>query len=544
MIENSSVEALKNIVDISDVIGSYITLKKSGRDFVCLCPFHNDKHPSMSVSPSRGIFHCFSCKVGGDVIKFIMDFEKLSYPEAIEKLASMYNFTLTYTNKQSEPKQYKKILEILNLHYKSLLYKNTDAINYLYSRGIDDAMIEYFELGWSQSSQNTMNLLQNENIEIKEALEVGAIKQNENGIYASFSNRITFPIYSHLGKLVGFGGRTISDHVAKYINSPQSDIFDKSRLFYGYEKAKSEVYKKGEIIICEGYMDCIMLHKASIKNAVAVLGTALTQKHITLLKKGEVKAILCFDGDEAGINAAFKSSKLLAQNEIDGRVVLISGGKDPAELIYNGKINELSQMLSGGDEIGEFYIKTLIKNLNPKSPLEIQKAMENVQEFTKSLKEIVANSYKPLVASLLNLTQGSFWLSAKQTYQIQNTQIIDQKKDLLELEILKNMLINNEFLNIVKEECGSEMFLTHLDFFKAVVGSQNQNNPCIRELNFLNGVEIYQDSSRLKKALNILKTKFCDETMKILAKSNSKDKFEQIEKIQNIKKQLKETNGR
>ena len=361
MISKNSIENLKNVVDIADVVGSYIPLKKSGANFVCVCPFHNDKHPSMSVSPSKGIYHCFSCKAGGDAIKFVMEYEKLGYVEAIEKLASIYNISLEYTSSKNELKTDKKILENLNLHYKTLLYKNPEAINYLKSRSITDAIIEKWELGWAAASQNTLNLLQNENIEPKEALEVGAIKQNESGYYASFINRITFPIYNHLGRLVGFGGRTISDNPAKYINSPQSQIFDKSKIFYGYDKAKSEIYRSQSMVICEGYMDCIMLHAAGVSNAVAVLGTALTQKHIPLIKRGDIKVTLSFDSDDAGVNAAFKSARLLMEHQIDGKVVLISGGKDPAELVASSKDQELRDMLSGGVELGEFYITQLYK---------------------------------------------------------------------------------------------------------------------------------------------------------------------------------------
>ncbi|CUU77502.1 DNA primase [Campylobacter hyointestinalis subsp. hyointestinalis] len=543
MIESSSIENLKAIIDISDVIGSYIPLKKSGGNFVCVCPFHNDKNPSMSVSPSKGIFHCFACKAGGDAIKFIMDYEKLSYPEAVEKLANMYNFTLTYTQEQNSHKIDKKVLENLNLHYKSLLYENQEALNYLYNRGINDAMIEIWELGWASENQNTLNLLQNENIDKEAALQTGAIKQNEHGIYASFINRITFPIYNHLGNLVGFGGRTISGNPAKYVNSPQSGIFDKSRLLYGYDKAKNEIYKKGEIIICEGYMDCIMLHKAGFNNAVAVLGVALTDKHIPLLKRGDIKVVLSFDSDDAGRGAAFKSARLLALNEIDGRVVLISGEKDPADMIVSGKANELKTMLSGGVELGEFYIKELISSKKPQTPLEISHALEAVQEFTKNLKEVVANSYIPIVATMLSLDPSSFSLSArgyrKTTANSVNSLKSQPKKDLLELEILKNMLINPQILQIVKNECDESMFMTHKETYKAVVGSQNPNNPYIRELNLQGDLEVYKDFEPLKQAIKILKTNFCDKAIKTIASSNSQDKFEQIKKLQNIKKQLK-----
>ena len=525
MISKNSIENLKNIVDIADVVGSYIPLKKSGANFVCVCPFHNDKHPSMSISPSKGIYHCFSCKAGGDAIKFVMEYEKLGYVEAIEKLASIYNVALEYTSSKNEPKMDKKILENLNLHYKTLLYKNPEALNYLKSRSITDAIIEKWELGWAAGSQNTLNLLQNENIEPKEALEVGAIKQNESGYYASFINRITFPIYNHLGRLVGFGGRTISDNPAKYINSPQSQIFDKSKIFYGYDKAKSEIYRSHSIVICEGYMDCIMLHAAGINNAVAVLGTALTQKHIPLIQRGDIKVTLSFDSDSAGINAAFKSARLLMEHQIDGKVVLISGGKDPAELVASGKDMELRDMLSGGVELGEFYITQLVKNLNPKTPIEIAKSLKAIQEFSFGLNPIVADAYVPLVSTLLRIDPGSFRLSKIEkrrdnsnlaktqiNTQIQNLPIIE-KKDIAELSILKNMLKNPEYCQIVEQYYGVEIFKDKATY-RAVVGSQSQNNEYIRELELSQNLEEYKSVNELHNAIRPLAVGYYERLLK------------------------------
>lgn len=525
MISKNSIENLKNIVDIADVVGSYIPLKKSGANFVCVCPFHNDKHPSMSISPSKGIYHCFSCKAGGDAIKFVMEYEKLGYVEAIEKLASIYNVSLEYTSSKNELKTDKKILENLNLHYKTLLYKNHEALNYLKSRSITDAIIEKWELGWAAGSQNTLNLLQNENIEPKEALEVGAIKQNESGYYASFINRITFPIYNHLGRLVGFGGRTISDNPAKYINSPQSQIFDKSKIFYGYDKAKSEIYRSHSIVICEGYMDCIMLHAAGINNAVAVLGTALTQKHIPLIQRGDIKVTLSFDSDSAGINAAFKSARLLMEHQIDGKVVLISGGKDPAELVASGKDMELRDMLSGGVELGEFYITQLVKNLNPKTPIEIAKSLKAIQEFSFGLNPIVADAYVPLVSTLLRIDPGSFRLSkttkrrdnsnlakTQTNTQIQNLPVIE-KKDIAELSILKNMLKNPEYCQIVEQYYGVEIFKDKATY-RAVVGSQSQNNEYIRELELSQNLEEYKSINELHNAIRPLAVGYYERLLK------------------------------
>lgn len=525
MISKNSIENLKNIVDIADVVGSYIPLKKSGANFVCVCPFHNDKHPSMSVSPSKGIYHCFSCKAGGDAIKFVMEYEKLGYVEAIEKLASIYNISLEYTSSKNELKTDKKILENLNLHYKTLLYKNPEALNYLKSRSITDAIIEKWELGWAAASQNTLNLLQNENIEPKEALEVGVIKQNESGYYASFINRITFPIYNHLGRLVGFGGRTISDNPAKYINSPQSQIFDKSKIFYGYDKAKSEIYRSQSMVICEGYMDCIMLHAAGVSNAVAVLGTALTQKHIPLIKRGDIKVTLSFDSDDAGVNAAFKSARLLMEHQIDGKVVLISGGKDPAELVASSKDQELRDMLSGGVELGEFYITQLVQNLNPKTPIEIAKALKAIQEFSFSLNPIVADAYVPLVSTLLKIDPGSFRLSKIEkrvdnpnlaktqiNSQIQKSQLI-KKKDIAELSILKNMLKNPEFCQIVEQYYGVEIFKDKAAY-RAVVGSQSPNNEHIRELELSQNLEEYRSDEELHNAIKPLAVRYYEGLLK------------------------------
>ncbi|WP_086277576.1 DNA primase [Campylobacter devanensis] len=525
MISKNSIENLKNIINIVDVIGSYIPLKKSGANFVCVCPFHNDKHPSMSISPSKGIYHCFSCKAGGDAIKFVMEYEKLGYAEAIEKLASIYNVSLEYTSSKSELKVDKKILENLNLHYKTLLYKNSEALNYLKHRSITDSIIEKWELGWAASSQNTLNLLQNEGIEPKEALEVGAIKENENGYYASFINRITFPIYNHLGSLVGFGGRTISDNPAKYINSPQSQIFDKSKIFYGYDKAKSEIYRSQSMVICEGYMDCIMLHAAGINNAVAVLGTALTQKHIPLIQRGDIKVTLSFDSDSAGINAAFKSARLLMEHQIDGKVVLISGGKDPAELVASGKEMELRDMLSGGVELGEFYITQLVKNLNPKTPIEIAKSLKAIQEFSFGLNPIVADAYVPLVSTLLRIDPGSFRLSkttkrrdnsnlakTQTNTQIQNLPVIE-KKDIAELSILKNMLKNPEYCQIVEQYYGVEIFKDKATY-RAVVGSQSQNNEHIRELELSQNLEEYKSVNELHNAIKPLAIRYYEGLLK------------------------------
>ena len=546
MIDPKSIERLKAQTDIVDIVGHYLPLKKSGANFVCVCPFHDDKNPSMSVSPSRGIFHCFSCKAGGDAIKFVMDYEKLSYPEAVEKIAGLQNFTLNYVRGGEPVKENKHILENANAFYRSLLYKTPAAVEYLYSRGITDELIDKFELGFAPESAQTIRLLQNDQIEPKEALEVGILKQNENGIYASFINRITFPIYTHAGRLVGFGGRTISGNPAKYVNSPQSAVFDKSTLFYGYHLAKREIFTKNQIIITEGYMDVIMLHKAGFNNVVAVLGTALTTKHLPLLKRGEISVILCFDGDDAGINAATKSALLLAQNEIDGSVVIIEGGADPADMVVAGKIGYLRQIFESGTEIGEFYIRHLAGGFDLSRPVQKQKALEAIQAFTASLKPIVANSYAPLVAKILNIAEGSFWLTRgantqaaqerMQAYEMQNFGKNQHgRKDILEIRFLKTMLENPNLKKIVLENLKTEYFVRHRDIFEAVAQGVGTDDPAVRELMFEN-YDAFKDEDEILKNIVILKVGFYENlhkeySMKQIPLEEKKQILTKIKKI-------------
>lgn len=546
MIDPKSIERLKAQTDIVDVVGHYLPLKKSGANFVCVCPFHDDKNPSMSVSPSRGIFHCFSCKAGGDAIKFVMDYEKLSYPEAVEKIAGLQNFTLNYVRGGEPAKENKHILENANAFYRSLLYKTPAAVSYLYSRGITDELIDKFELGFAPESAQTIRLLQNDQIEPKEALEVGIVKQNENGIYASFINRITFPIYTHAGRLVGFGGRTISGNPAKYVNSPQSAVFDKSTLFYGYHIAKREIFTKNQIIITEGYMDVIMLHKAGFNNVVAVLGTALTTKHLPLLKRSEISVILCFDGDDAGINAATKSALLLAQNEIDGSVVIIEGGADPADMVVAGKIEYLRQIFESGTEIGEFYIRHLASGFDLSRPVQKQKALEAIQAFTASLKPVVANSYVPLVAKILNIAEGSFRLTRgantqatqerMQAYEMQNLGKNQHgRKDILEIRFLKTMLENPNLKKIVLENLKTEYFVRHRDIFEAVAQGVGTDDPAVRELMFEN-YDAFKNEDEILKNIVILKVGFYENlhkeySMKQIPLEEKKQILAKIKKI-------------
>ena len=554
MIDPKSIEKLKNQIDIVNIIEQYIPVKKMGSSYKCVCPFHDDKNPSMSINQNKQMYHCFACKAGGDAVKFVMDYEKLTYPEAIEKIAQISNFSLEYTNdKVPTQKENKHILEKANAFYRSEFFKHEAAVRYIYSRGINDAMIEKFELGWAGDSKSTIRLLQNENIEPKEALEVGIVKQNEKGIYASFIERITFPIYSHTTRLVGFGGRTISDHPAKYVNSPQSVVFDKSKLFYGYHLAKQSIFEKKQIIITEGYLDVIMLHYAGFTNAVAVLGTALTTSHLPLLKRGEISVVLCFDGDGAGINAAIKSSRLLSQNEIDGSVVIIKGGADPADMVFAGRNEELKEMFDSGTELGEFYIEQIVKKYDISRPVQKQKCLEEIMEFTNSLKSVIANSYENLVANLLKIEVGTFSLSNQRHISTQSQNFTNanrqteqnlQKKtktDILEFSILKSMLANKTYENIVLSELEEKFFLHHKNYFQAALAPKIEANAVlVREIYVDDSAKVASSEESLREAILKLKLKYYEKFREDTKNSHKPHKLEMMQKISEIIKGIHE----
>lgn len=539
MIKSESIQRLIEQTDIVDVVSRYVNLKRSGRNFVGICPFHDDKNPSMSVSPELNIYHCFSCKAGGNAINFIKEYEKLNFPEAVEKLASMQNFTLEYTDEKSNFKKLdKEALSIVKAYYQSLLYQNKAAINYLYSRGFNDELIAKFELGYAPNSQNTLNLLSNEKIDPKDAINLGIVKVGEGGnLYASFIDRIIFTINNHAGKIVGFGGRTITNHPAKYVNSPQSSVFDKSQIFYAYDKAKDEIYKLKEIIITEGYMDTIMLHKAGHKNAVAVLGTALTPKHLPLLRRSNAKITLCFDGDSAGINAAFKSSKLLLQNDFDTNVVVIPKGADPADLVQAGNLKELDRILNSKTEAGEFVIRQIANEFELQRPVQKQLALDEIVKFTKTLNPIVTDSYKSLVSMILGISIDSFSLSNSSQNSIKsipNFAKFEKKKDYLELQIIKTLYLNKDLFNKCKDMFLDAKFQTHEDEFKALLHTQKtpEDEIMLREISIDISIDEFKSIDELSEAYKILIINTYENMLKKLKNSDLENKQEEIKQIQ------------
>jgi len=475
MIDNASIESLKNSIDIVDVIGNFIELRKAGANYKANCPFHGEKTPSFVVSPSKQIYHCFGCGVGGDSIKFVMELEKLSYPEAIEKLASMFNFSLNYTKGSSDYSDAKRVLEAIGQWYVKNLHQNQTAMQYLLDRGISQSSIERFEIGYVPTGQEVMGFLQSSLLPLPKAAEAGIIAQSENGqgFYARLVERITFPIYSASASIVGFGGRTITNHPAKYINSPQTKLFNKSRLLYGYHLAKESIYKNKKLIVCEGYLDVVMFHQAGFTEAVAGMGTALTTEHLPMLRKGDPKIILAYDGDKAGIAAALKAADMLSKAGFDGGVVLFPDGQDPADLIAKGQSQKVATLLRDAKPLIPFVIEKICDGYDLNDPRAKEVAFGAVKQFLEGLSQIIKDAYIPLASTVLGISPALF---GKQTNVAQARDNFSQRRDdVAQLGILKTLIEKPELIDTVLNVVDVKIFGQYAELFAALLAGQHDH---------------------------------------------------------------------
>jgi len=537
MIAKNSIENLKTTLDVVDVISQFLQLKKSGANFKACCPFHGEDTPSFVVSPQKQIYHCFGCGVGGDSIKFLMEYEKLTYPEAIEKLASMYNFNLEYENSNYK-KQDISVVEKLNSYYIKLLSSNQIAMQYLQERGVWESSIEKFEIGFAPNSSQTIGFLKQNMLNLSDAKEFGLIDHADNGLYARFIDRITFPIYTINGNICGFGGRTISGHNAKYINSPQTKIFNKSRLLYGYNLANKQIYKKNQIIVTEGYLDVVMLHQAGFDNAVATLGTALTNDHLPLLKRGEPKVIVAYDGDKAGLNAAFKASTLLSQNNFEGGVVIFEEGKDPADMVKDGAIEELNNIFDNAQAFVPFTIDMIALKYNLSNPLEKQKALNEINQFLGSLNQLIQDEYQKYVSIKLDINAKHVNSTKNSSSRPHNVEL--SSVDIAELNMIKTALESDRLCDLILNVVDIAMFERHSNEFNMLLN--DRSNPILIGISLKDEFKIYSEDE-LQSQLNIFLVRFytrqiqhikLDASMEFKKKANILRKIQ--ENIQKLKK--------
>ena len=372
------IEEVRQSNDIVDVISQYMNLKRSGRNYFGLCPFHNEKSPSFSVSPDKQIFHCFGCGVGGNVITFVMRIEGINFIEAIQILAERANIQLptiqnsSDTIKEELKAKIYKVNEFTAQFYHKNLYGSNAKIaqEKVKKRRLTNDTLEAFQIGFSGKFNELYSELKKQGFEDREILESGLVNRNENGTYIDrYRNRLMFPICDVRGRVIAFGGRVLDDSKPKYINSPENLVYSKGRNLFGLNIAKKYDIKK--LLIVEGYMDVISLHQRGIKNVVAPLGTALTSQQGFLLRKNAEQIILSFDADEAGLNAKIRAIDILQNMGCDIRILQMEGAKDPDEYIIKYGNARFQSLIDKAISVVEFKVKILrnkydIQNVNDK----------------------------------------------------------------------------------------------------------------------------------------------------------------------------------
>src|SRR3989344_2916540 len=395
---SSSVDQIKSKIDIVSLVSSYIKLEKAGTNFKGKCPFHNEKTPSFFVSPDRGSYYCFGCQAKGDIFTFVQEFEGLDFIGSLKVLADRAGVQLEHynTGEKTEKQHLHSILEQAVFFYEKKLSESSMATDYLHKRGVSDKTIKDFRIGLASAEwRDLYDYLLERSVTAKDMLAVGLIKQKEekDSYYDTFRGRIMFPINDSSGRVVGFSGRALvpDDKTPKYLNSPETGLFNKSEILFGLDKAKKDIRIKDYSILVEGQMDLIMLHQVGITNAVASSGTALTENHLIKLRRLSNRIIMSYDGDSAGFSASNRSSQLALSLGMELKLAVMPEGKDPADLAKEDP-EKLKTALKNSKHIIDFYTDTLLARDIPARELG-KEILKNVLPYVAELPSTIEQSH-------------------------------------------------------------------------------------------------------------------------------------------------------
>lgn len=518
-IPEEKIQDIKDQLDIVNIISDYVELKPSGQNYIGLCPFHNEKTPSFTVSRSKGIFHCFGCGVGGDAITFIMKKENLNYVEAIHFLADKLGIFLETGNVDKELYEHRKALLRINEEAKYYFFQQLLTYElpkqYLSNRGLNKSVVNKFMLGYAPDGfDNLLNYFKDKNVKTEDLLELGLIKKSANGhLYDAYRNRLIFPITNNRKEVIGFGGRTLVDDRAKYINSPESIVYHKSKNLYGVTNFNS-ISKKDKVVIVEGYVDVISLYNYGIDYCVASLGTALTKEQAKLISRYTKNIYLCYDGDSAGQNATQRAIEIFKEIDIQANVIELPEQLDPDDYIKKyGKESFETLITNSLNSILYNYTK-LLKSYDLD---DIDSKTEFLNELVKLLNEIdnklVQDEYLTRFSKDLDINIDSIKSELGKQKKPEKTPLRETPKSnrvnnskFIFLESIKYYLFNND-LELRGKILDSVNFLEEeTEFFTPTIIYIEENELSIDStLSDLN--EIDGDKNIKKIIETILKTK-------------------------------------
>ncbi|SER70081.1 DNA primase [Salipaludibacillus aurantiacus] len=498
-IPEEKIEEIRQALDIVDVVSEYVQLKKQGRNFVGLCPFHGEKTPSFSVSPDKQLYHCFGCGAGGNAFSFIMETEGISFIEAVEKLASQTNVSLPELETEARRKpelsdkmkhwyEGHKFAAKLYHHILTVSDEGREAREYLRKRGFTKEMIDHFQIGYAPNSWDFLSqFLKKRSFKMDEMAECGLVglRESDGQPYDRFRDRIMFPIWDRRGNMIAFGGRVLNEGHPKYLNSPESEVFNKSENLYFFHQARPSIRKKNEAVLFEGYVDVISSWRAGIDNGIGGLGTALTENQAKMIRRNADKVILCYDSDEAGMNATYKNARILQNTGAEVVIASLPEGYDPDDYIQkHGPKRFLQDVISNymtftafkfryyrrgknlqyeGDRLN--YIEQMVNAVS-----QLPRAVER-DYYLRQLADEFSLSLEALKQEQTEVIKSQQKKQKRQVYQAVQTKSLNVAKKMLsahenaERELIALMLQSRSIAEQVQKEVGGEF---HYDAYQAI----------------------------------------------------------------------------
>ena len=557
MDNTNTINEIRQKVNIVDIISSYLPLTNKGKNYFGVCPFHDDTNPSMSVSPDKQIYKCFSCGASGNVFDFIMNYEHVSFREALGILSQKTGIEIKGLNISKKSNKYDKFYEIYELAHKYYVNNmnssySKNAKEYLHNRHIDDEMIKNYKIGLSLDRQdNLTKLLVSKGYDLNTLNNIGLSNQNRD-IYI---NRIIFPLYDLNGRIVGFSGRRydgIKDN--KYINTKGTEIFKKGEIIYNYHNAREFVRSKDQVIVMEGFMAVIRSIENGIKNAVALMGTAMTKEQTNLICHLSKNVILCFDGDEPGRKACIDNGTILEEKGCNVRIVELSDNLDPDDYILKYGADSFKNLINASITLSDYRIKRLKKNINLSSDLEKTKYINNVLEETSKIDDEIhrefilkklANEfeigYNTLEKRLLSLMKEN----DKKEVPKENNELIEKRKELKKdkyyiatYALLYYMITNKKCLDYY--DSGRINFLTEDERYLASEISYYNNK--YGSITIADFYTYLSDKEKLKQLLDRSMELELEEVEEktLLDYINTLKEYQVEEEIKKLKKKIKE----
>lgn len=471
-----AIEELKSQIDIVDVIGRSVQLKRAGANYKGLCPFHNEKTPSFIVSPQKQIFTCFGgCGASGDVVSFVKRYYNLDFNEAVEKLANEYGIEIKRNTYSDDREKYYEInREAARFFYKNMTEAKNPGYTYMQRRGINDNIIKKFGLGYAKDSWNDLyNHFKEKNTDEKILVELGLLSQKDGRYFDKFRNRVIFPIINTAGKVIGFGGRALDNEVMpKYLNSPENKVFQKKNNLYALNSTRQDIGKEGLAIIVEGYMDAISLYQSGVKNVAASLGTALTENQAKLINRYTKNVVLSYDADAAGQKAALRGIDVLKGENCKVKVLHVTDGKDPDEYIKKNGKEAFMKLIDKALPYTDYKLEAAKRGLDLSKEEDKIDYMRRIPSLLSELSPVEKDVYIKKIARDIGISEGAIKMEIlgnnndrqKRNFPVENNKkekVHGDKIPSLEATVLKCLMV---------EPTLSEEILPYSDMFESDLG--------------------------------------------------------------------------